>query len=81
MVVNPKRNAQGVPNSMTYGQFADLKQALEGALAFEHGERRGLKVTLVQGSSPPNALRAIETYQKRFNRRRRTGALKDTPEV
>ncbi len=33
---------------MSDDAFADLKEALEGALAFERGERRDLNVTRVQ---------------------------------
>jgi hypothetical protein len=32
--------------------FADLKQALEGALAFERGERRDLHVTRIRAPRP-----------------------------
>jgi hypothetical protein len=33
--------------------FADLKEALEGALAFERGERRDLHVTRIRAPRPP----------------------------
>ena len=37
--------------------FADLKEAMEDALAFERGERRDLKVTRIQGCPrPPKTL-------------------------
>ncbi len=36
--------------------FADLKDAMEGALAFERGERRDLKVTRIQAPRPPKAM-------------------------
>lgn len=36
--------------------FADLKSAMEGALAFERGERRDLKVTRIQAPRPPKAM-------------------------
>jgi hypothetical protein len=36
--------------------FADLKEALEHALAFERCERRDLKVTRIQGPRPPKTL-------------------------
>ena len=45
--------------------FADLKQALEDALAFERGERRGLKVTGIPGSRPPKASTKIQRSDKR----------------
>ena len=35
--------------------FADLKDALEGALAFERGERRDLSSTHIQSSRPLKA--------------------------
>jgi hypothetical protein len=36
--------------------FADLKQGLKDALAFERGERRELEVTRIQAPRPPKAL-------------------------
>src|SRR5258705_12914285 len=36
--------------------FADLKEALEEALAYERGERRDLKVTRIQSPRPPKAM-------------------------
>jgi len=45
--------------------FADLKQALEDALAFERGERRGLRVTRIPGSRPPKASAKIQRSDKR----------------
>jgi hypothetical protein len=36
--------------------FADLKEALEGALAFERGERRDLNVTRIQAPRPPKEI-------------------------
>lgn len=38
--------------------FSDLKEALEGALAFERGDRRGLKVTRIKAPRPPKAMSA-----------------------
>ena len=35
--------------------FADLKQALEDALAYECGNRRNLTVTRLQAPRPPKA--------------------------
>lgn len=43
-------------NYMSDEAFGDLKEALEGALAFERGERRDLKVTRLQASRPPKAM-------------------------
>ena len=50
---------------MTYGQFADLKQALEDALAFERGERRELRVIRIDGLRPPKAPVKIKRADKR----------------
>ncbi len=43
-------------NYMNDGAFGELKEALEGALAFERGERRDLKVTRLQAPRPPKAM-------------------------
>lgn len=51
-------------NYMSDEAFADLKQALEDALAFERGERRDLSVTRPQGSRPPKASRKIAIRQE-----------------
>jgi hypothetical protein len=40
-------------NCMTDEAFAELKEAIEDALAFERGQRRDLKVTRIQGPQPP----------------------------
>jgi hypothetical protein len=40
-------------NYMSDEAFGDLKEALEGALDFERGERRDLKVTRLQAPRPP----------------------------
>jgi len=49
---------------MSDDAFADLKQALEDALAFEGGERRELKVTRIEGFSPPKASIKIVSPQR-----------------
>jgi hypothetical protein len=36
-------------NGMSEDAFGDLKQALEDALAFERGKRRGLKASRIRG--------------------------------
>jgi len=42
---------------MSEEAFGDLKEAMEGALAFERGERRrDLKVTRIQAPRPPKAM-------------------------
>lgn len=38
---------------MSDQEFGELKQALEGALAFERGKRGGLRITRVRASQPP----------------------------
>ena len=43
-------------NYMTDEAFADLKEAMEDAVAFEHGRRRDLKVTRVQAPRRPKAM-------------------------
>ena len=44
-------------NYMSDEAFADLKEAMEGVLAFERGERRrDLKVTRIQAPRPPKAM-------------------------
>jgi hypothetical protein len=40
-------------NYMSDDAFAELKDAMEDALAFEHGKRRNLKVTRIQAPRPP----------------------------
>ncbi len=47
----------------------ELKQALEGALAFERGERHNLKVTRIQAPRPPKAMspRDIARIRERLN--------------
>ena len=39
-------------NYMSDGAFAELKGAMEDALAFERGKRRDLKVTRIQAPRP-----------------------------
>ena len=43
-------------NYMSDEAFGDLKEALEGALSFERGERRDLTVTRLQVPRPPKAM-------------------------
>ena len=40
-------------NYMSDEAFAELKKAMEDALAFEHGKSRDLKITQVQALRPP----------------------------
>ena len=43
-------------NYMSDDAFADLKEAMEGALVFERGQRRDLKATRIQAPRPPKAM-------------------------
>lgn len=56
-------------NYMSDEAFADLKEAMESALAFEHGKRRDLKVTRIQAPRPPKAMspRDIARIRERLN--------------
>ena len=45
--------------NMSDEEFADLKQALDDALAFERGERRDLSITRIQAACPLKASRKI----------------------
>jgi hypothetical protein len=42
-------------NYMTDEAFADIKEAMEDALAFERGERRDLNVTRIRAPRPPKS--------------------------
>jgi len=46
-------NSHRSSNHMSDEAFADLKRAMEDALALEHGKRRDLKVTRIQGRPGP----------------------------
>ncbi len=57
MKAKSTRNVQPKKTShMDDEAFADLKEALEGALAFERGERRDLNVTPIQAPRPLKAM-------------------------
>jgi DNA-binding transcriptional regulator YiaG len=45
--------------------FADLKEAMEDALAFERGKRRDLKITRIQVPRPPKTMSAKDIVQIR----------------
>ena len=51
-------------NYMSDEAFADLKEAMEDALAFERGER-DLKVTRIRAPRPPKAMSAQDIAQIR----------------
>jgi putative transcriptional regulator len=56
-------------NYMSDEAFAELKGAMEDALAFERGKRHDLKVTKIQAPRPPKAMspRDIARIRERFN--------------
>jgi putative transcriptional regulator len=56
-------------NYMSDDAFADLKEAMEDAVAFERGKRRDLKVTRIQVPRPPKAMspRDIAGIRQRLN--------------
>jgi len=51
-------------NCMSDEAFADLKRALEDALAFERGERESLRVTRIEGFRPPKTPVRIQRSDK-----------------
>jgi putative transcriptional regulator len=56
-------------NYMSDAAFADLKQAMEGVVAFERGVRRDLKVTRIRAPRPPKAMspKDIARIRERLN--------------
>jgi putative transcriptional regulator len=56
-------------NYMSDEAFADLKEAMEDALAFEEGKRRDLKITRVRVPQAPKAMspRDIILIRRKFN--------------
>lgn len=56
-------------NYMSDDAFADLKESMEDALAFERGKSRDLKVTRIQAPRPPKAMspRDIARIRERLN--------------
>ena len=52
-------------NYMSDEAFAELKEAMEDALAFEKGKRRDLKITRIQAPRPPKAMSSREIVQIR----------------
>ncbi len=56
-------------NYMSDEAFADLKEAMEDALAFERRKRRDLNVTRIQAPRPPKAmsLRDIARIREKLN--------------
>lgn len=56
-------------NCMSDEAFAELKEAMADALAFERGKRRDLKVTRIQAPRPPKAMspQDIARIRQRLN--------------
>jgi DNA-binding transcriptional regulator YiaG len=52
-------------NYMSDEMFADLKEALEDALAYERGERTDLRVTRVTVQRPPKPMSSSEIIRVR----------------
>ena len=52
-------------NYMSDEAFADLKKAMQDALAFERGERRNLKITRIRAPRPPKSMSAHDIIQIR----------------
>ena len=52
-------------NYMDDEAFADLKDAMEDALAFERGKARDLKVSRIQAPRPPKAMSARDIARLR----------------
>ena len=70
MKARKHRNVQtNRKNYMSAEAFAELKEAMEDALAFEGGKRRGLKVTRIRAPRPPKAMspRDIARIRERLN--------------
>jgi putative transcriptional regulator len=72
MAIKATRARQAQTNKANYMSdeaFADLKEALEGALAFERGGRGDLKVTRIQAPQPPKAMspREIARIREKLN--------------
>ncbi|HEY6804507.1 MAG TPA: helix-turn-helix domain-containing protein [Pyrinomonadaceae bacterium] len=72
MVMKAIRTRKAQTNKTNYmgdDAFADLKEAMEDALAFERGERRDLKVTRLQAPRPPKAMspQDIARIRKKLN--------------
>jgi hypothetical protein len=53
-------------NYMSDEAFSDLKEALEGVLAFERDERRDADVTRIRAPRPPNADPRTAGQRRRF---------------
>jgi len=62
---NPRKLQTNKTNYMSDEAFADLKDAMKDAVAFERGKRRDLTVTRIQAPRPPKAMSPKEIAQIR----------------
>lgn len=62
---NARKAQTNKTNYMSDEAFAELKEAMEDALAFERGKGRELKVTRIQAPRPPKAMSSREIVQIR----------------
>jgi putative transcriptional regulator len=69
MKVRSQKNQTNKSNYMSDEAFAGLKAALEGALAYEHGETRDLRVSRIRAPRPPKAMspKEIARIRRQFN--------------
>lgn len=67
--LKPRKVQTNKTNYMSDEAFADLKEAMTHALAFERGKRRDLKVTRIQAPRPPKAMspQDIARIRQRLN--------------
>lgn len=63
--VKKRKSQTNKANYMTDEAFAELKAAMEDALAFERGDRRDLKITRIRAPRPPKAMSARDIVQIR----------------
>lgn len=62
---NARKVQTNKANYMSDEAFADLKKAMQDALAFERGERRNLKITRIRAPRPPKSMSAQDIIQIR----------------
>ena len=69
MKIRKTRKQTNKTNYMSDEAFADLKEAMEAALAFERGERRNLKVTRIKALGRPKGMspKDIARIRERLN--------------
>ena len=62
---NARKVQTNKANCMSDEAFADLKKAMQDALAFERGERRNLRITRIRAPRPPKSMSAQDIIQIR----------------